>query len=77
MYNARSVEEGVEGVLDPALLSGINPAQTLPPSPDASGAVGVKHSAGSVLELGGSVKIFSPWERSDVSIYLYSRTYIT
>lgn len=59
MYNAHSVEERVEGVLDSALLSGINPAQTLPPSPDASGAVRVKHSAGSVSELGGSVKIFT------------------
>lgn len=63
------LRRGSRGVLDSALLSGINPAQTLPPSPDASGAVGVKHSAGSVSELGGSVKIFSLWCIS-ISIYI-------
>lgn len=71
MYNNRSVEEGVEGTLDSALLSGPNPAQTLSRSPDASLAVGVKNSAGSVLVLGESVKMFSLWERSDAHVCIY------
>lgn len=59
MYNNHSVEEGVYSALDSALLSGSNPAQTLSHLLDASVAVGVKNSAGSVLVLGESVKMFS------------------
>lgn len=58
-------------MLDSALLSGPNPAQTLSRLPDASVAVGVKNSAGSVLVLGESVKMFSLWEQSDVHVYLF------